>query len=426
MLSSLVPLGAVAIIAAWAVGIILAVGRNPFRAAALWWAATACVPVWIGVNAVGFQFLFGSILAGGLIAVTLATWRRTEAVFKLNLFDVLMVGLVATTVLAVAFGGSRSIANDAVTHWGLPYLLMRLVALRVPMSRLGRLIVGTGVAVAIWAIVEYVFGLHVFENMSPVGLGNLQAIWQSIQIRNGVARSEAAFGTSIVLATFLAIAMPFALRSRSRFVFFAAPLVLLLGIFVTLSRTGFLAVGVAGILTLVGRRQKYRALMAAAGLIVGYFALPLVQGEGVSAATSSELAGSSAYRDYVFSTAIPQTHWLGRATVNYISVDNAYLRIALDTGRIPALFLIALMVYALWVAVIHRPGPATIATVAMGASMYVVALITQWELFVFAVAGIAATELQLRRQSTRTGETASEQSTATPVAPRSLPRAGRR
>ena len=55
------------------------------------------------------------------------------------------------------------------------------------------------------------------------------------------------------------------------------------------------------------------------------------------------------------------------------------------------------MLFALWVAIVHRPGAATIATVAMGGSMYVVALVTQWELFVFAVAGIAASELQLLR-----------------------------
>ena len=97
-------------------------------------------------------------------------------------------------------------------------------------SRRGRIIVGVSVAVALWAIVEYLFDLHVFETMPPVGLDNLRAIWQSIQIRNGDARSEAAFGTSIVLATFLAIAVPFALRSRTRLALIGAPIVLSLGI----------------------------------------------------------------------------------------------------------------------------------------------------------------------------------------------------
>ena len=69
---------------------------------------------------------------------------------------------------------------------------------------------------------------------------------------------------------------------------------------------------------------------------------------------------------------------------------------------------------------------ATIATVAMGASMYVVALITQWEMFVFAVAGIAATELQLLRQRTPESDDEPEQVVASsPTALRLAAQRGR-
>ena len=394
MLMSLPPLLVLVVFTLAAILLVIRIGREPGRAVLLWWAGTACVPVWIGMNGVGFQLLFGSVLAGALIVVTMWT---SDVRIRTNAFDGMMLALVGTTVLAVAFGGSRSIAFDAVTHWALPYFLLRLLTLVVPVARLRRIIVGVGVGVALWAVVEYAFDLHVFERMPAVGLENLSAIWQQIQIRNGVARSEAAFGTAIVLATFLAIAMPFALRSQTKLWSLVAPVVLMSGIFVTLSRTGFVAVAIAGVLTLISRRQKYRFVMGAAGLAVSYFALPLVQGEGVSVSTSTELADSSAYRDYVFSTAVPQTHWLGRAVIEYVSVDNAYLRLALESGRIPALCLIGLMLFALWVAIVHRPGASTSATVAMGGSMYVVALVTQWELFVFAAAGIAASELQLLR-----------------------------
>lgn len=386
-------------------GALVAAGRKPLRAAYLWWIGTAIVPVWIGVTAVGFQFLFGTLLAGALLIPVLHV-RGIRP--RVNGFDVIMVALIASVVIAATFDGSRSLANDAVTHWGLPYLLFRLIALRVSSADLARMIVGVGAFLSAWAVVEYALDWHFYETLPGFGLENLRAIWQSIQIRNGTARSEAAFGTSIALAAFLVIALPFALRSASRRALILGTAIILVGIFATLSRTGFLGVAVVFALVLIARRQRYRVPMALGGLVLGYALLPLVTGEGVTGSTATELAGSSAYRDYVFSTAIPRTEWIGANPFNkgfYVSIDNAYLRVALDSGRIPALLLIALMIYALWVAVRHRPGPATIALVASGASMYVVALITQWELFVFAVAGIAATELQLLRASDgRAGE----------------------
>ncbi|WP_237171819.1 hypothetical protein, partial [Prescottella equi] len=64
--------------------------------------------------------------------------------------------------------------------------------------------------VALWGIVEFLSGMHLFVDWMPGANQTLNAI----QERSGVARSEAAFGHAIAYGASLAMAIPFAQQLR--------------------------------------------------------------------------------------------------------------------------------------------------------------------------------------------------------------------
>jgi len=374
--------------------------RKPLLSGGLWWAVVAIVPTWIGIGFAGSQFVMGSVLALVLLFGVLAAPGPRA---RVNALDVAMMVLIGTMVLALLFDGSRSLANDSIMQWGLPYLLLRFVSLRTSDASLGKMIIGVGLLCAAWAVVEFLFGFHIYETMQlPGSLMNLQEIWQSIQTRAGVARAEGAFGTSISLAGFLALAIPYALQLR-----LPAMLVTLgilgAGMVCTLARTGAVAAGIMIALILIMRVQKYRPALTVAFLIGALYVAPIVTGTGVNQDLATDFSDSSGYRDYVFATAFGLTVPFGPANemagFSYVSVDNAYLRLALDSGQVPAAALVLVFVVALVAYLRYRQGQALVASIAMGASLYVVALITQWQMFIFAVLGIAATEIQRAREA---------------------------
>lgn len=384
--------------------------QRAFVAIALWWTATAVIPTWVGIGFANSQFVLGSLLALACIGLVLTTKGRR---FEVNVIDLAMVALVAVFALSAALGGSRSLANDAVLQWSAPYLLVRLTALRVPRSWIHRLIVVVATTVGAWSVLEFFLDLHIFESFSALSLPNLQAIWQSIQYRSGLPRSEGAFGTSITMAAFLAMAMPFVLRCTGLRLAIASSLVLA-GAAFTLSRTAGIALAVVVLLLVILRRQRNRWLLIAGGILGVYFALPLVLGTDASSTTQADFAQSSGYRDYVFSNSLQRAHLFGVADLGgaFVSVDNAYLRVAVDTGLAAAAVLLVTMFLPILTILRYRTGPASVAVIAMATSGMAVALITQWQMFVFAMLGLAAQELQeaRRRQIVAPGSSVSTNS----------------
>ncbi len=378
--------------------------RKPLVSAYMWWAAVAIVPTWIGIGVADSQFVLGSVIALALVpGVMAAAGPRVH----INALDWAMLVLISLMIVSFLFGASRGLASDAVFQWGLPYLLMRLVSLRTPADSLGRMILRVGLLCAIWAIIEFAFDVHVFETVQlPGSLPNLQEVWQSIQTRGGIPRSETSFGTSIALSGFLALAIPYALQLRVPWLLVSVA-VLGGGMLATLARTGAVAAAIVIGLTLLLGAQRYRIPLTLAFVTGVVLVAPIVTGQNVEGTVASDFASSNGYRDYVFSSAIPQSNWFGPADLTfgaYISVDNAYLRLALESGRVPALALLLVFVVALFAYLRYRQGLALTASIAMGASIYAVALITQWQMFIFAMLGIAATEMQRAIEAKRAGE----------------------
>lgn len=375
--------------------------RRPLLTGYIWWIAVAIVPTWIGVGLANSQFVLGSVIAVALLPGAMAAAGPR---LRLTPLDWAMLALVALMLVSFAGGGSRGLAADSIFQWGMPFLLFRLVSLRTTPDELGRMILRVGLFCALWALIEFLFGVHIFETVQlPGSLPNLEAVWQSVQTRGGVARSEASFGTSIALSGFLALAIPYALRLRLPWLLLSIA-ILGGGMLATLARTGAVAAAIIIGLTLIMRAQRYRLPLTVAYLAAAVYVAPIITGQDVDGATAADFQSSNGYRDYVFSTAIPQTNWFGTADLTfgaYVSVDNAYLRVALESGRVSALALIAVFAVALVAFLRYRDGAALTSAISMGASIYVVALITQWQMFIFAVLGIAATEIQRARESRR-------------------------
>ncbi|MBA2954554.1 hypothetical protein GON03_09485 [Nocardioides sp. MAH-18] len=370
--------------------------RTPF---AIWLGATICIPIWFGVTVGGVQVPFATLLA----VAALFFIATSGMSFQLNIYDWLVVALWAGTFIAWQFGGSPAFFSDATLRWSVPYFLVRLTVKQVGLEPVYRAFLAAGLVVAVWSVAEWATDVHMFADTGYTGIAQLKEIWQTIQLRNGHARSEAAFGHSIALGCFLAMLAPLAMRSRHPVVYW---LVIAAGAAASLSRTAVLAVALSTLLALwsdYGRRKRASGRVLIIGVLAAAAYYVATSYTTVSSSTEVELSDSSTYRSFVLEQGLPLTQWIGTAPGIkglFQSVDNAYLRLALQDGRLVALALLALMLCPLILAIFRRPGPATAGVAAMSVALTAVALITQWEMLVFALLATAASELeQLRATS---------------------------
>lgn len=352
--------------------------------------------------------------------------RRT----RISAVDVCVIALVVAMLVAM-LAGPRSF-KDALAQWWLwlpPYLAGRVIGSRRPLNRVFAVsVVAGGLFLAPFAVVEALgLGSPFF---SAANANNPNAnIWDQPHLRAGSGfRVQTSWGHPIAYSMFLAAAIVFAIvllatakDVRQRRLYLLATAVLLLCEALTLSRSGWVVIGIAIVILAADRgrhaasRMARRAILAGVcGLVALALAVPSVAAiplslVGLQSDTSSNAALqlSSSYRVGLYSTAFQSgvASWFGNRTSKLAdtvestnnSIDSEYL-VLLDSWGAPVTIAFLLLIGAVAIRALSAAGEpddewsrvyAATAT-ALGVSLASVALITQQEYFVWFMFGLAA------------------------------------
>ncbi|MFC9553283.1 hypothetical protein ACFTWF_20755 [Rhodococcus sp. NPDC056960] len=366
--------------------------RKPTLGVGLWMVLVAVIPSWWTIR-VGLEIGVATIVGIPLAVVILLSANRATAFAKADLWFCLFA---ITAIITTRFFETPLYATrDVIVIWLVAYLLGRLAG-----RSANAIVAVVGVGCGLWSILEFAFGLHVFESSSAVDY------WASIQTRGSYERSEASFGHAIALGATLALSVPFVMQLRR---FRGLCLVILaLGTLATFSRGPMLAFGLSMLLNIfASHRIRFKTLPMAGLAVVGVAYWYTVDALQADETAGNQLNGSDAYRGLTFARTVETLNPIGLAdgTVynpitqktsysGITTVDNAPLLIALRFGWIPALILVILLIVLSW-RVISRvaTAPAAIALVAQIPVLLTAALLTQWQVFVLFAAGVAVTEM---------------------------------
>jgi len=372
-----------------------------------WLFSICAIPCWIGATA---GIFLPATLIGSLIALTClfvgARWSPGKV-------DLCVLVLLIASAFGVYFGsasGGSSVSAfvSMLTLWLPGYLVGRIVCERAGLSFVkASMAIAFGI-VGLLAIAERLFGWHPFA--SQLGMNSLSEIWAPIQIRGGVERSEWAFGHAIALGGSLALAIPFlissSLRTKTKLVLLA---LILGGVAATLSRGPMLAAGLTLVLALLTTKSLKKGhkivLLIAAGALGIFTAISFAE---VSDAAGSEVTDSSGYRVSLFNQLIWTLQPIGRSSAytsgannevwygNFSSIDNSFMALGLGFGWIA---MVAVAIPFLTMGFRFLRGRASFAEVAMIGQIPVlvtVAMITQYQVLVWMVAGLAATLVKVK------------------------------
>lgn len=414
-----------------AVALLVALLRPPLMAT-IAWLAIALIPVYAAPR-MGPITVFAAVGGFWLVALgSAAALRARGGVLRPSSIDIAM-GLFMLSAALSSFIGARLPAEfvSVAFVWLGCYLGMRLLfACDLDPAWLIKRFLLAGAVVLPFVAYEAMTGTNVFFGLViNAAEGDL---WATAQDRLGSQRVEASFGHAIALAMFLASASVFCLAMASRRsvaerrMLLAGAGVFALAIVPTVSRTGWVVLGVGVLLLAVstadrlGRRWLWGLIL---GAVVAAIALSVfLPGESVdpagltgSGADSVEVRNSNLQRQVLIREALnpdklslfgnedPDQLTAGAGTGND-SVDNGYLAIATAWGLVPAAAFI-LIGFALLAAVIRaRKDVAMSAVPAVALANFVglvfVGLITQQEFYIFALVGAAAAfDSRLHRSS---------------------------
>lgn len=388
--------------AAAAVLLFLILRRSARLSVAVWIGALCFVPIWLGIG-VGFN---GNLFLPGVSAVGLVVIAALLPTpdFRLTPADLFMIVLLVIGVTGL-FGANPSIAYGTlittITYFAIGYVVGRIAGLRVSAGWISGAIAIAFTVVAVFAIVEFVTTVNPFVLLHSSN--GLYATWGTIQFRGGVPRSEAAFGHSIALASSLALAIPFTVsapfRLWVRLVMVAA---MLAGCVVSFSRIGMVCAALGLILSVVFLKEissKMRAVTLAILVVIVAVAAPFVTTVFDTAGT--EASGSASYRGDLISL-VGSMNLVGVADsaqrdstgtlhfAHFVSIDSQLVLTGLTNGLVALIAACIALLGAVWTVLRGRAVPATIAIVAQIPALATVALITQYSIFLFAVAGLAA------------------------------------
>lgn len=390
--------------------LVVVLHRWPQAALAAWLAVLALVPSWLTLT------LVVPVQPASAIGVVAVAAMLPVSFGRIVWADGLALFLLVACLVPFPLGlGTLSTFVTVLVTWLVGYLLGRLAPLRLGLDRTYRWIAAVCTAVAAGAVVEFILRWNPFIDLARPG-GEYDT-WGTLQERGGLVRAEWAFGHSIALGATLALAVPITLACSWRLsARIAMTVTLFAGIVVTFSRTALLCAVIGLILSvLLLRSETGFSVRARVGVVIvsliGTIAVaPWVA--GVFADAGEEAAGSAAYRWDLFSL-LPRIESLGTsdlATTSDLSrqlasgsIDNAWLLLGLRYGAIPLVLISVALVGAVATVLLRRATPATIAIVAHLPAVFTVALITQYEIWFWFVAGLAAASQALaagRRQQT--------------------------
>jgi hypothetical protein len=354
-----------------------------------------CVPVWLSVkfitslSALNFAFFL-------LIPAIVKAWHG-----RVSKVDVLLFCFFVTATASYAVAGTPQYAFATIfVQWLSAYWVGKYLAPAAGREWTYKAIAVVTALVAIWAVVEFTLDLHVFKNLIDRSAG-----WNTIQSRGPFSRSEGAFGHSIAMGAFLALGLPFAFAGKFKPALrFSMVAVIIGGVLVTFSRGALLGAVVALIacaffLPNSALSRNTRSFFIAAIAIAAISIAPTVL--GLFDSLSYDTDASTAYRanllDFIFQDMnplgpaknmqlAPDGRYFYRAAG---SIDNAFLLTVLQFGWLPTLFLIIALISVTFRVLRKRGGPADISMVAQILVMFTVALITQYGMALWFVAGVA-------------------------------------
>lgn len=370
---------------------------RPRAAFVAWTAVLFFVPIWVGAN-LGFYWAAITLLTGLLIVVN---W----SVVPLRAADAWVAAFVVVVVGLYGFG-SVDLASlvAALLEWIIPYVWGRVVVARVDVRWVTSTISIAAIIAATLAVIEFVTGFNPFV-LIP-GSGVVFDTWSPLQERGGVLRVEGAFGHSIALGAALAMSSAFVVATRWRLLpKIGGVLIIAVATVLTFSRAGLITLALTLVLStflLVGVSTRFRVSVAAAGVIGTAIVLPII--DTVFGAAGDEAGGSADYRTDLL-VLLEQVRlfgnpgdWQSLVSGDYYlgyfarSIDNALVLTLLRYGYVPTFLIMAVIVCAAVMTVRRSTrSPAAIAILGQLPSLVVVALITQYSMFLWFCAGLAIT-----------------------------------
>ena len=360
----------------------------------LWLMTVAFVPFWMGASFVVY-FVPTSLLGILLLAA------MRPGIPRLGAADLIVAFFfVACLAPVLVGGGTQSTVFGALSQWLVAFLLGRLLPGKVDVRWIYTCAAVIFTVVAGLAVLEFFLAWNPFVTLGPAN--DLHIKWGNLQGRGTLLRAEGAFGHSIALGCSLALALPmvmaasFGVRTRVLMV-----VVMLGGVGVTISRISMICAVLAVLLTIafvsgVPRRLKVSILallaVAAAALAPSFIAIFDTAGD--------EATNSANYRGDLLQL-VPDIDLLGISSAAYRSptgelffgrfqsIDSQVLFTGLTYGWFALAAGVALLVGGVIVVLRGRGTAATVAVVAQIPALATVALITQYSMWFWFVAGLA-------------------------------------
>lgn len=397
-MATAVPIVLLAVGGLAALALVVLVLRQMPRAAFVVWACVLFfVPLWVGVN-IGFYWAAITLLTALLIVVN---W----SIVPLRAADAWVAVFIIVTVGLYAFG-SVDLASlvAALLEWVIPYIWGRVVLARVGTAWVTSTIAIVAVVAAALAVVEFFTSFNPFV-LVP-GSGVIYDTWSPLQERGGVLRAEGAFGHSIALGAALAMSSAFVVATKWRLLpKISGVVIIAVATVLTFSRVGLLTLVLTLVLStflIAGVSARFRATVAVAGAIGTAIVIPII--DTVFGAAGEEAGGSADYRTDLL-VLLEQVQvfgnpgdWHSLVSGDYYlgyfarSVDNALVLTLLRYGYVPTFLIMAAVVCAAWMALRRSTrSPAALAVVGQLPSLVVVALITQYSMFLWFCVGLAIT-----------------------------------
>lgn len=373
---------------------------------AAWLVFTIVVPSWTLIPAAG-TVVGPSYIALPIIAAVLMrrTHDRMQGGRRISITGVdgaVILGVVMVLVYQSYYDQAQFLATNVVVSLFGGYVLGRLSRESNP-----KVFVVSMIAVAIWGILEFLFGLHPFTEWQVTAGG----IGPALQERGGYVRSEASLGHAIAYGACLVAAVPFT-RLLNRPLVWQA--VLAAGVLVSFSRGPMLALIVTLAVMFYVERSTSRKVASGVVLGVGLVATLIVFDFLYNGSGQAEVASSSYQRDNQIARSLDFINWLGPATGSRLNgegryvtngieiIDSVPLRLGLDFGWI-VVALLLLPVAAASVRVLNRrAGAASIAIVGQIPVLAVTSFITQWQIVFMFVCGLAVNEIAAEKRARTT------------------------
>lgn len=317
------------------------------------------------------------------------------AVFDYSLLLIWGVAILASNL----FYSPNYAVRQMIFQWGSAYIVGRILGPAAGWEFVTKLVALAGSLVAIWAIIEFTFDWHVFQNFMTTAP---EGFWAQIQTRSGISRSEAAFGSPIALAAFLSASVPFIMAVKMpAYIRMGLLLTVVVALATTLTRSGMIAALLGYFLVLVAydnQKLSGRRALATFGTLTAAIGAPVFW---LILSRATDTDSSSEYRVSLWREVPQDIRFLGLgdnvstkldgspAWRNLASIDSTPLSLGINFGW---LVVLTLSIWAIIAAVRVALRKGTLAEVAIVAQFPVlagVALITQYTYVIWFLIGLA-------------------------------------